>query len=160
MRRFLMLVVIVTFAVAIFGPMLRGYGQPPAPKAPAVRPQSDLEKLMQKKLALAQKLLSGIALNDLDPVQVNARELLTLSKLAEFRVLKTNAYELHSNEFRRSLDEMIKGAKDRSIDSATLAYLDMTLACVRCHKHVREVRVTRLPEDARLLETLRAEALP
>jgi hypothetical protein len=157
MRRFLMLVVIVTFAVAIFGPILRGYGQPPVPKAPAVRPQSDLEKLMQKKLALAQKLLSGIALNDLEPVQVNAQELLTLSKLAEFRVLKTAAYELHSNEFRRSLDEMIKGAKDRSIDSATLAYVDMTLACVRCHKHVREVRVTRLPENPRLSDGLRAD---
>jgi hypothetical protein len=158
MRRFLMLVVIVTFAVAIFGPILRGYGQPPVPKAPAIRPQSDLEKLMQKKLTLAQKLLSGIALNDLDPVQDNARDLLTLSKLAEFRVLKTPAYELHSNEFRRSLEEMIKGAKDRSIDSATLAYVDMTLACVRCHKHVREVRVTRLPENPRLSAALMAEA--
>lgn len=157
MRRFLLLIIIVTFTVAIFGPILRGYGQPPAAKAPAPRPQSDLEKMMQKKLQFAQKLLGGIALNDLDQVQHTAKELLTLSKLAEFRVLKTPAYELHSNEFRRSLDEIIKGAKDRNIDSATLGYLDMTLACVRCHKHVREVRVAELPRKELRMETVIAE---
>jgi hypothetical protein len=144
-RRFILVVIIVTFTVAIVGPILRSPGQPPA-KAPATRPPSDLDKLMQKKLQRAQKLLEGIAQNDLELVKDNAVELLTLSKMAEFRVLKTPQYELHANEFRRSLDEMLKGVKDRSIDSATLAYLDMTLACVRCHKHVREVRVTRSRE--------------
>lgn len=157
-RRFLLLIVIVTFTVAIFGPILRGYGQPPASKAPAARPLSDLEKLMQKKLEYAQKLLGGIALNDLEQVQHNARELLTLSKTAEFRVLKTPAYELHSNEFRRSLEEIVKGAKDRNIDSATLGYVDMTLACVRCHKHVREVRVTHLPQKLEFGQNLRIVA--
>jgi hypothetical protein len=143
-RRFALLVIAVTFTVAIFGPILRSHGQPPA-KAPAARPQSDLEKLMQKKLQRAQKLLEGIAQNDMDMVKDNAIELLALSKSAEFKVLKTPQYELHSNEFRRALDEMLKGAKDRSIDAATLAYVDMTFACVRCHKHVREVRITRGP---------------
>ena len=144
MRRFVLVVIALTFAVAIFGPILRSPGQPPA-KAPAARPQSDLDKLMQKKLQRAQKLLEGIAQNDMDMIKDNAVELLTLSKSAEFKVLKTPQYELHSNEFRRSLDEMLKGAKDRSIDAATLAYVDMTFACVRCHKHVREVRITRGP---------------
>jgi hypothetical protein len=144
MRRFVLVVIALTFAVAIFGPILRSPGQPPA-KAPATRPQSDLDKLMQKKLQRAQKLLEGIAQNDMDLIKDNAIELLTLSKSAEFKVLKTPQYELHSNEFRRSLDEMLKGAKDRSIDAATLAYVDMTFACVRCHKHVREVRITRGP---------------
>jgi hypothetical protein len=144
MRRFVLVVIALTFAVAIFGPILRSPGQPPA-KAPAARPQSDLDKLMQKKLQRAQKLLEGIAQNDMDVIKDNAIELLTLSKSAEFKVLKTPQYELHANEFRRSLDDMLKGAKDRSIDAATLAYVDMTFACVRCHKHVREVRITRAP---------------
>ena len=81
----------------------------------------------------------------MDMIKDNAIELQTLSKSAEFKVLKTPQYELHANEFRRSLDDMLKGAKDRSIDAATLAYVDMTFACVRCHKHVREVRITRGP---------------
>jgi hypothetical protein len=140
--------IVLTFAVAIFGPILRSHGQPPGKakadiKAPAARQASDLEKLMQKKLQYAQKVLEGIALNDPDIIKHNAQELLTLSKTAEFRVLKTAPYELHANEFRRALEDVVKGAQARNIDTATLGYVDMTLACVRCHKHIREVRVTR-----------------
>lgn len=151
MRRFIFIVVVVTFAVAIFGPILRGRSaeQPPKadPKAkaqePGVRPKNATELLMAKKLEHAQKLLGAIAINDFDGIRKNSRELYLLSKLVEFRVFKTAQYELHSNEFRRALEEMQTGAKDKNIDAATLAYLDMTMACVRCHKHVREVRFTR-----------------
>lgn len=147
MRRFILIVIVITFGVAIFGPILRGQDRPagkagdPAP----ARPRSDLDKLMQQKLLRAQKVLEGIAQNDPAIVKQGAQDLLTLSKTAEFRVLKTPQYDLHSNEFRRSLDDVVKGANDRNIDAATLAYMDMVLACVRCHKHVREVRITRLP---------------
>jgi hypothetical protein len=136
--------VIVTFSVAIFGPILRSRGvEPPQEtKQPAPRPKSELEKLMAKKLVHAQKVLEGIAIYDLDAVKDNARELSILSKTAEFKVLKTPEYELHANEFRRSLENMQRGAKDKNLDAAALAYVDMTLACVRCHKHVRDIRVT------------------
>ena len=60
-RRFILVVVIVTFAVAIFGPILRGVGDDKA--AP---PSADaMTKLMRKKLEHGQKLLEGIAINDL-----------------------------------------------------------------------------------------------
>ncbi len=142
--------IVLTFTVSIVGPILRGHGQDPGKKSevgkqPPARPASDLDKLMQKKLQRAQRLLEGISLNDPDLIKSNAQELLTLSKTVEFRVLKTPQYDLHSNEFRRSLEDVVKGAQARNIDSATLAYMDMVLACVRCHKHVREVRVTALP---------------
>lgn len=147
MRRFILVVIAITFGVAIFGPILRGHGQDRPAKAgdPPARQRSDLDKLMQQKLLRAQKVLEGIAQNDPTIIKQGAQDLLTLSKTAEFRVLKTPQYDLHSNEFRRSLEDVVKGANDRNIDAATLAYMDMVLACVRCHKHVREVRVTLLP---------------
>ena len=41
-----------------------------------------------------------------------------------------------------------KEVKKRNLDAAALNYVDMTLLCVKCHKHVREVRRTRLvPPD-------------
>lgn len=100
--------------------------------------------LMRKKLEYSQKLLEGIALNDFDKIARNADELIAVSKLAEWRVLKTPQYELHSNDFRRIADTIVKEGKAKNIDGATLGNLDLTLTCVKCHKYVREVRMTEL----------------
>jgi len=103
-----------------------------------------LKMLMTKKLENSQKVLEGIALNDFDKITKHAEELIRISKAAEFKVLKTPQYELYSNEFRRSAESLIQNAKEKNLDGAALSYVDMTLTCVRCHKHVREVRMARL----------------
>jgi hypothetical protein len=74
-------------------------------------------------------------------VSRNADELMTISKKAEWKVMKTPQYELYSNDFRKILEEMAGSAKDKNIDGVALKYVEMTLSCVRCHKHVREVRM-------------------
>lgn len=99
--------------------------------------------LMQKKLQHSQKLLEGIVLNDFDKMAKHAEELISLSKLAEWKVLKTPKYEVYSNEFRRTAQTIVDEAKAQNLDGATLAYLDLTMNCVKCHKHVREVRMAR-----------------
>jgi hypothetical protein len=144
MKRLSLIVALAVFTAPLFGPTNRCRGMEPQQKSaePAQRPKSDMEKLMAKKLTHAQKVLEAIALGEFDKIDNNATELLVLSKMAEFKVLKTPEYELHSNAFRRSLEEMKRGAKDRNLDGAALAYVDMTLTCVRCHKHVRGIRVT------------------
>ena len=95
---------------------------------------------MQRKLEAAQKLLEGIALNDSAKIGKQADELLRISKEAEWKVLKTPQYEVYSNEFRRQADTLIQNAKDKNLDGAALTYVELTLTCVRCHKHVREIR--------------------
>ena len=100
--------------------------------------------LMQRKLEHAQKVLEGVAINDFNLIEKHAQELIQLSKLAEWRVVKTPRYELHSMEFQRSADTLVKEAKNRNSDAAALAYVEMTLTCVKCHKYVRESRMARL----------------
>ena len=108
------------------------------------REQPKLHELMQRKLEHSQKVLEGVALNDFEKIAQNARDLIRISKLAEWRVLKTPQYELYSNEFRRDAETLAARAKEKNLDGAALAYVELTLTCVRCHKHVREVRVARL----------------
>jgi len=145
-RRFILMVVFVTFAVAIFGQILRGFGTDRDGEAKTAPPPSAdaMTKLMRKKLEHAQKLLEGIAINDLKKVNENADDLMTLSKVAEFRALKTLDYERHTNDFRRTLDDMRRGVKNKNLEAVTLAYMDMTMTCVRCHAHVRETGIARL----------------
>jgi hypothetical protein len=101
-------------------------------------------ELMKKKLIYSQKVLEGIALNDPDIIIKNAQELILISQKAEWLVLQTPEYKLHSNDFRRTAETMVTQAKAKNMDAAALAYVEMTLTCVKCHKHVREVRMARL----------------
>jgi hypothetical protein len=109
---------------------------------------SKVNTLMRKKLEHSQKILEGIALNDFDKIARNGEDLIQLSKQAEFMVLKTPQYEVHSNDFRRNAETLVQAAKAKNGDAATLAYMDLTLSCVKCHKHVREVRLGRLDGPA------------
>jgi hypothetical protein len=103
-----------------------------------------LQKLMQRKLKAAQRVLEGIALGNFDRISEQAQELIVISKEAEWRVLKTPKYELFSNDFRQTAGTIVDKARERNLDGATLAYMDLTMICVKCHKHVREVRMSRL----------------
>lgn len=125
---------LTTFILATFLTSLAGHADEP----------NKVNTLMRKKLEHSQKVLEGLALNDFDKIATHAGELIELSKAAEWRVHKTPQYELYSNEFRRNAEAMATAAKAKNIDGATLAYVDLTLGCVKCHKHVRELRMGRL----------------
>jgi hypothetical protein len=107
-------------------------------------PKQDRNPIMQLKLSHAQKVLEGIALNDFNLIEKHADELIILSNKAEWKVLPTRDYLLQSNEFRRNAELLTKAAKGKNLDGATLAYVQLTMSCVSCHKHVREVRMARL----------------
>ena len=111
----------------------------------ADKPKLDLRsKLMAEKLKNSQTLLEGLALNDFEKIKDSAQELIRISKAAEWSAYKTPMYEVHTNNFRRAAETIIQKAKDKNIDGATLAYVDMTVTCVRCHQHTREIRDTSL----------------
>jgi cytochrome c556 len=105
-----------------------------------------LHDLMQRKLEASQKVLEGIALGDFDKIGKQADELISVSKQTEWRILRTPQFELHSNDFRRVADNLARNAKEKNLDAAALNYVELTLTCVKCHKHVRETRDTRLDD--------------
>jgi hypothetical protein len=116
-------------------PLLSGHSEEP-------RKVGDL---MQLKLKYAQKVLEGVAVKDFEKIARNAEDLIVLSNEIEWRVLKTPQYQSFSDDFRRNARNLIKHAKDENLDACALDYVDLTLTCVKCHKHVREVRMTALP---------------
>ena len=105
-----------------------------------------LRKLMVDKLDRSKTVLEGIALADFRKITTSAEKLIQLSKTAEWFVHKTPRYELHTNEFRRAAENLADRAQAKNLDGVTLAYFDLTMACVRCHQYVREVRDARLAE--------------
>jgi hypothetical protein len=109
------------------------------PSSSQEKKKRERDPLMVEKLKESQILLEGLALNDPAKVQKSAEELLRISKEAQFRkAVNTPQYEYHANTFQRSAEVAIEKAKAKNVDGATLAYLDMTMTCVRCHQYTRE----------------------
>ena len=83
------------------------------------------------------------------PDDLHVRRLAKISKAAEFlNALKTDDYRLQMAVFRRSAETVSKRAKEGNLDGATLAYVDMTLTCVKCHQTTRDRPDARLPVAA------------
>jgi hypothetical protein len=111
----------------------------------------DVKDFMRGKLMHMQKVLEGITTEDYDLIRNEANQIVLLSHAAEWRVLATPEYQQHSTEFRRAAQAVVDAAKKKNLDGAALAYVDMTMKCVTCHKYVRSVRmasVPRLPSDS------------
>jgi hypothetical protein len=102
-----------------------------------------MELLMKRKLLQAEKVLAGIAVHDFDRIEKHAKELVEICKEAEWKPIKTPLYQVYLDELRQNADDLLAAAKKKNVDAAALAYVNMTLTCVKCHKHVREKRMVR-----------------
>lgn len=111
----------------------------PVALAEDTKPDADKPAgVMKEKLKNSQLILEGVTMNDFAKVTEGSKELLAASKKAGWMVVQTPEYQLHSETFRRACAELISAAEKKSVERAALAYVDMTLTCVKCHQHVRE----------------------
>jgi len=86
-------------------------------------------------------VLEGLAVDDMALVAKHSQELALLSHAANWQVMQTEDYLQHSLEFRRAANAVTKAAREMKLDGATLAYVSMTMNCVKCHKYVRGIRM-------------------
>jgi hypothetical protein len=111
------------------------------PKKELTPKKAAMKLFMRKKLEASQSVLEGLAVEDFDMIRSGAKQLKTTSAAAEFMVVHDPMYAQQADEFRRTVDKLEKAAREKRLDGATLAYVDMTLSCVECHKWVRNVLV-------------------
>jgi len=116
-----------------------------------------LKELMVEKLKSSQNLLEGLALSDFDNITRNADNLIHLSNMAEWKVISTPQFEVQSNEFRRAAESIIQKSREKNIDGVTLAYFELTMSCVHCHKYVRDVRSAAMPGSFPRIESVKLE---
>lgn len=93
---------------------------------------------MRAKLAHSSAVLEGLALEDFDLIAKGAQELSLASQDSSWQVLQTEDYARQSAEFRRSCDGLGRAAKEKNLDAAALAWMDVTMKCVQCHRYVRD----------------------
>jgi len=114
-----------------------------------------ISKFMRAKLEYSQKLIESLALEDYDKMAKSAQEMSLLTRAEQWQLLQTPDYLYESDSFRRAADELTEAAKAKNLDRAALAYVDMTMKCVKCHKLVRHTKMAALPANSKLpLEAL------
>jgi len=127
------IVIGVAVVAACGGLIAQGFAAPPKP--------NDVAALMKLKLKHSQQVLEGVAVEDFDQIAKNSQQLALLAQDANWLVYQTPEYRHHSADFRRIADNLTKAAKERNGDAAALAYVQLTMSCVNCHKYVRGVRM-------------------
>jgi hypothetical protein len=104
--------------------------------------QCDLKTFMRQKLVHSQRVLEGLTLEEYSLVAENAKAMKELSEDTRWRVSPDINYLRLSAEFQDLADELAQKAKEKNLDGATLAYVRMTLNCVKCHEYTRDNRIT------------------
>ena len=100
--------------------------------------ESGVKEAMRRKVAYSQQVLVGITLEDYGLIANNAEKLVELSNKTNWYSRQVPEYELFLNEFRRRAQEVMEAGRQKNLDAASLAYVQMTLSCVSCHKFIRK----------------------
>jgi len=98
----------------------------------------DVSGFMMKKLDSSREIVGGLAMENYDAISKAAQDLLLLSHEADWNVITTKPYLQMSSDFRGSVARLRDAGHEKNVDRATLAYFEVTLNCVRCHKYIRD----------------------
>jgi hypothetical protein len=93
---------------------------------------------MQKKLEYSKNILAGITTADFDMIVENAESMRRLSSIEGFIRGRTPGYRTQLQIFEETADEIIRQGKNDNADGAALAFTQLTISCVNCHKRLRE----------------------
>jgi len=93
--------------------------------------------LMKAKTGYAHRLLDAVVLEDFDVIQDQAFRLKAVAETADWYTAESAEFVRETESFIRAADRLFQAAKENNGDAAALAYMDVTLSCVHCHRHLR-----------------------
>ncbi|HSF15898.1 MAG TPA: hypothetical protein VLK65_10140 [Vicinamibacteria bacterium] len=98
------------------------------------------QQLMQAKAGYAHRLLDAVVQDDFETIRDQAFRLRAVAETADWRVVDTPEYTRASDAFVRATERLLDAARESNGDAAALAYMDITLQCVHCHRYMRSYR--------------------
>jgi hypothetical protein len=100
-----------------------------------------LKTFMRAKLDHSKSLLEAITTEDFDAMGKESQKVILLTLAEQWQVLETPEYAQQSLEFRRTAGALRDAAEKKNLDGAALAYVELTMKCVNCHKYVKKQRM-------------------
>jgi cytochrome c556 len=103
--------------------------------------EGSLRAFMRAKLEASSKILEGLTTEDFQKIREGAQTLQKMSAAEKWRVTNDVLYRQYSAEFHKDAEKLLEKANDRNLDGATLAWVECTMSCVRCHNHARAIKI-------------------
>jgi len=100
-----------------------------------------LKTFMRAKLDHSKKLLEALTTENYEVMAKESQNLSLLTLAEQWEVLQTPEYVQHSREFRRTADAIREAAEKKNLDGASLAYVELTMKCINCHKYIKRNRM-------------------
>ena len=95
---------------------------------------------MRQKLRASQEILRGLSDGDFQSIGANAQSMNVMEHLQRWARARNPEYQTQLRLFEFANRELIRAASEQNLDAATLAYTQLTVSCVNCHKIVRNVK--------------------
>jgi hypothetical protein len=92
---------------------------------------------MKKKTQYSHQIFDGLATGDFDRIREGAEHIRIFNRVETFARGRTPAYRRQLENFDEASVEIIRQASAKNLEGATLAFTQMTYACVNCHKQLR-----------------------
>lgn len=100
-----------------------------------------LNRVMQKKLVISQKILEAVVTSRWIPLEAQSKELEALTNDPGWMVLKAPEYAQQSAIFRQAVRALREAAVQRDLEATPQAYITVTLSCVQCHRYLARNRL-------------------
>jgi hypothetical protein len=130
---------LLTTAALALGPA-DGRVQEPRRADPPAADQDQVRDFMRHKMELTQSVLAGLSQGDLKRVTTTARNLRFLGYFERHALADRPDYKRQLSYFDFACQELVRQAEANNLEGATLAYTQLTVSCVQCHKVMREAR--------------------
>ena len=114
----------------------------------AARQTNPQRAVMRQKLHYAQGVLEALVLEDFEGIEDHAQRLRQLNETFAWNGMKTPEYATHSSAFGYATDSLREAAHEKTLEGTALAYVELTLICVQCHKEVRRTGRADLQETS------------
>ena len=113
--------------------------QKPTPDdVPKLTAEQPMSVWMERKLGYSQDLLKALAMGDFDSMELNAERMRLIGKIEGFVRKQNVSYTSQLHIFELANRDLIRQAKKKNIEGATLAFQQLTSSCVACHVTLRE----------------------
>jgi len=133
----LMIVALAVSAVsasAFQTPEKRAEGQ----KAVTQETQDKASLWMKHKLVATQKILDGMTRGDFEEIAKNAESMQVMGFLEGWVRADVEGYKPQLLAFDHANAAIVRAAKEKNLDGVTIAYTQLAITCVQCHKIVRD----------------------
>ncbi|TWT59664.1 hypothetical protein [Rubinisphaera italica] len=103
--------------------------------------EKELHRFMIAKLKASVDILEGLTTENYPLIKHGATKLNQMSTAEKWRYSNDTIYRQFSSEFQRTTQDMIEAANEKNLDKSTLKWMDVTVKCIECHRHVRAMLI-------------------